>query len=125
MTIEEMIQYDKEHKDQLVLKYYDYISACRKVVDTDYLLRKASDWNSPQLKASVVGFEVSQIFHFYYVLKVQLHASLCQDNRYRIYFSNDTEQYQSFEIFEYVDETTYKNIYQNISDFNIELQERD
>ena len=125
MSIEELIQYDKDHKEQLALNYYEYILACRKLVDTDYALRKVSDWKSPQLAVSSSGFEISNIFHFYYVLNVQLQASLCQDDRYRIYFSTDTVHYQTFEIYEYVDRETYQKIYQKISDFNIELQERD
>lgn len=121
MTIEDMIRYDKENKSELVLKYFDYLNVFRKLVDTDYALRSASNYNSSQLNAAEIGFAVTNIFHFYYILNEHLQASLCSDNRYRIYFCAESEYCREFEIYEYVDEETYKSVYRSISELNIEM----
>ncbi len=121
MTIPEMIKYDTEHRSELVLEYYNFITACRKLVEADYAMRESAQWNSASLEASNTGFAVKDIFHFYYVLRVHLTATFCQDGRYRISFEKTTENYKPFEIYEYVDEETYKEVYKKISDRDIEM----
>lgn len=124
MTIQEMIKYDIEHRSDLVLNYYNFITACRKLVEADYAMRESADWNATSLRATVDGFEVKDIFHFHYVMKTHLTATLCPDGRYRISFEKNTENYKPFEIYEYVDKDTYTEVYKKISDKNIEMPGR-
>ena len=121
MSIKDMIAYDKENRNDLVLKYYEYLKACCRLVEYDYDLRSITDAKSSKLKDTEMGFEVTDIFHFYYVLNIRLQATLCIDGRYRISFEQDTRDGKRFEIYEYVDEETYKSVYSSISDKNIEM----
>jgi len=128
MSIQEKIEYDKVHRKELVQPYKAYIKAIGDLIDTDWDLIGATAGNPIGVKSlgchetGEYGFELIDIFHFYYVLKSDLTAALCPDGRYCISFTAHSTEYQiPFEVYEYVDEDTYKSVYQNISERVLEM----
>lgn len=121
MITQEKIEYDKQHREELISIYQNYIKAFRTFIQNHYEFRRLTEWDSPQLGIIDSGFEVSDIFHFYYVLNVELHATLCLDGRYRIFFVDETSDWHSFSIYEYVSEEVYKTFYKNIAATDIEM----